>query len=163
MTDISLAELIYDNEEARLKQMVSRIQIWLAACRSYACSKSLGSQQAPFQNRSTIELSKGSQNPMRLVDVGNKTFSRRLKVVYFRYSRPLPYLTLSHCWGKNANLTLPSLTAQTEPRLIAGILENTLPRAFRQAIRITWGLGFRYIWIGMWPIELILFRSLTGL
>lgn len=57
---------------------------------------------------------------------------------------PVPYFTLSHCWGKIENLKLSQNNVQS---LEAGIPENDLCPAFKDAFHVTRTLGYRYIWI----------------
>lgn len=54
------------------------------------------------------------------------------------------YVTLSHCWGiKPMFTTTRSTLAERE----AGIPFTSMPRTFRDAVDITYGLGFRLLWI----------------
>lgn len=55
-----------------------------------------------------------------------------------------PYVTLSHCWGKEQ---FKVLTRETLPEFKAGILREELPLTFREAMTITRRLGIHYIWI----------------
>jgi Heterokaryon incompatibility protein (HET) len=54
------------------------------------------------------------------------------------------YATLSHCWGKAKFL---ALTTHNIQQFQSGITLQSLPRTFRDALRITLELGLRYIWI----------------
>ncbi|KAI1173824.1 heterokaryon incompatibility protein-domain-containing protein [Nemania sp. FL0916] len=54
------------------------------------------------------------------------------------------YLTLSHCWGKCQTTRL--LTDNIE-EYKQSIVYEVLPQSFQDAIRITYDLGFEYIWI----------------
>jgi hypothetical protein len=53
-------------------------------------------------------------------------------------------MSLSHCWGKEQIITTTTNTLQDRK---AGIKISELPKTFRHAIRITRGLGIRYLWI----------------
>ncbi|KAG4290188.1 hypothetical protein FPRO06_02074 [Fusarium proliferatum] len=52
-----------------------------------------------------------------------------------------PYLTLSHCWGRNVNIFRRTTGGNLE------IPSKNLPRTFRDAITVTRKLGFTYLWI----------------
>ncbi|KAL5599249.1 hypothetical protein FOVSG1_007061 [Fusarium oxysporum f. sp. vasinfectum] len=52
-----------------------------------------------------------------------------------------PYLTLSHCWGQNANIVRRTAGGNLEIPL------KNLPRTFKDAITATRRLGFTYLWI----------------
>lgn len=54
------------------------------------------------------------------------------------------YATLSYCWGSVQPATL---TSGTVGRLSAGIGVGDLPQTFQDAIRLTYQLGIRYLWI----------------
>ncbi|KAF2966244.1 hypothetical protein GQX73_g7357 [Xylaria multiplex] len=54
------------------------------------------------------------------------------------------YVALSHCWGTTRPLCLTSATLETHKQ---GILVQSLPRTFRDAVTIIRALGLRYIWI----------------
>lgn len=54
------------------------------------------------------------------------------------------YVALSHCWGK---VHLLRLLASTEAELRAGYPISQLPKTFREAIKVSRWLDYRYIWI----------------
>jgi hypothetical protein len=56
-----------------------------------------------------------------------------------------PYLTLSHCWGKNPSFV--RLTSTTYDEYYNSIPWTLLPQTFKDAVELTQSLGFRYIWI----------------
>ena len=59
--------------------------------------------------------------------------------------RNLRYLTLSHCWGNAQNVT--KLTSEHITVFQEDIPFGSLPRTFRDAVKITIGVGFEYLWI----------------
>ncbi|KAJ9425796.1 heterokaryon incompatibility protein-domain-containing protein [Fusarium oxysporum] len=78
--------------------------------------------------------------PTRLVDVGTLD-SSTVHLIETGNGFHAPYLTLSHCWGQNANIVR---------RTVGGNLEiplKNLPRTFKDAITATRRLGFTYLWI----------------
>ncbi|RDW56577.1 hypothetical protein BP6252_14082 [Coleophoma cylindrospora] len=54
------------------------------------------------------------------------------------------YITLSHCWGKEA---FSCLNKDTAEHLALGVMTNTLPQSFQDAILLTSQLGFQFLWI----------------
>lgn len=59
-------------------------------------------------------------------------------------TQPGNFVALSHCWGSKARFVLDS---NTWTELLSGIAMDTLPPTFRDAIRVTRALGYRYLWI----------------
>lgn len=82
--------------------------------------------------------------PKRVLDVGNRTSLRRIKL--FETNGAFgTYTTLSWRWGApNTQLTTKKATIDTR---IAGIPWRTLPRTFQDAVTITRNLGYQYLWI----------------
>jgi hypothetical protein len=58
-----------------------------------------------------------------------------------------PYLTLSHRWGSPPSILLTKKTLFLLTEDISHLLNCSEAAVFRQAIHLTRGLGFRYIWI----------------
>lgn len=56
-----------------------------------------------------------------------------------------PYAALSYCWGSNPSF-LP-LTACNKDNVRAGIADDELPIAFREALKVVRYLDIQYIWI----------------
>lgn len=54
------------------------------------------------------------------------------------------YLALSHCWGRHQNLKTEQRTLKARAK---GLDLNSLPKTFRDAIRVTQSLGISYLWI----------------
>jgi hypothetical protein len=77
--------------------------------------------------------------PTRVLEVSN----RRLRLVEPE-GEIAPYLTLSHCWGKE---TIIQLTRATLKDMKKNIPWTSLTKTFQDAIMVTWKLGFRYLWI----------------
>jgi len=85
-----------------------------------------------------------SRLPTRVIDVGQAENS---DIVYLKETRDSdrdPYMSLSHCWGKELIITTTTNTLQDRK---VGIRISELPKTFRDAVRITRGLGVRYLWI----------------
>ena len=79
--------------------------------------------------------------PTRIVDVGLSERGDPPKLV-LSHGKSGKYVALSHCWGGN-------ITSKTTLALVAQYTKALpeLPRSFRDAIKITRELGFRYLWI----------------
>lgn len=85
-----------------------------------------------------------SRLPTRVIDVG---LDEKSDTVYLKETRDSdrdPYMSLSHCWGKEQIITTTNGTLQDRK---AGIKMSELSNTFRDAVIITRGLGIRYLWI----------------
>lgn len=79
--------------------------------------------------------------PKRLV----KLVGRSLRYVQLiSMQEPVPYLALSYCWGtsKQPVTTKENLLARQQGMSVA-----ELPKTLQDAIKVTYGLGYQYIWI----------------
>jgi len=81
--------------------------------------------------------------PTRVVDVGVSTESN-IKLIEPPRGTKAEYLTLSYCWGRPRFLVTLNENIEQHRQ---GIEIERLPQTFRDAIKITRELGFRYIWI----------------
>lgn len=79
--------------------------------------------------------------PTRVIDIGPNGESPRLLITQGRKGQ---YLTLSHCWGKVSLLTT---TEETLEERLLGIPITGMPKTFQDAVRVTYLLGFQYLWI----------------
>lgn len=85
-----------------------------------------------------------SRLPTRIIDVD---LIGKSETVYLKETSGLerdPYMTLSHCWGKEQIITT---TTKTLEKRKSGIKFSELSNTFRDAIQITRGLGIQYLWI----------------
>ncbi|KAH6672844.1 heterokaryon incompatibility protein-domain-containing protein [Halenospora varia] len=85
-----------------------------------------------------------SKLPTRVIDVGLRRESETVYLKETRDSDRDPYISLSHCWGKEQIITTTTNTLQKRK---AGIKFSELSNTFREAVQITRGLGIRYLWI----------------
>ncbi|OAL56116.1 HET-domain-containing protein [Pyrenochaeta sp. DS3sAY3a] len=84
--------------------------------------------------------------PTRLLHIGGKRAGDRLLVVNTKLNNVKgPYVTLSHCWGKDPLVTLRSSTL--EEFMFVGVPWRKLSVNFQQAIQVAWFLEIDYIWI----------------
>lgn len=81
--------------------------------------------------------------PTRVVDVGVAPDFGDVKIASPQGAKG-DYLTLSHCWGGKIT---PLLTQETVDPFSSSLPYGDLPANFKDAIRITRELGFRYVWI----------------
>ncbi|KAI1768047.1 heterokaryon incompatibility protein-domain-containing protein [Hypoxylon sp. FL1150] len=89
-----------------------------------------------------------SELPTRILDVGGQGGTGKVRLVAAdeistKFAR---YVCLSHCWGGEMAETA-MLTTKTLNSLKGGILVETLPRVYQDAVHITKRLGIQYLWI----------------
>lgn len=83
--------------------------------------------------------------PTRLLDVGYIDGNPHLRVRDTSDLKPRTmYVTLSHCWGRNNILSLLDSNIEEFQRSIPF---ESLPKTFRDAVEVTRGLGYQYLWI----------------
>lgn len=62
-----------------------------------------------------------------------------------------PYITVSHCWGLKPVIRLVTFNLEIMKRDIPW---TSLSKTFKDAIMVTWKLGFRYLWIdALWILQ----------
>ncbi|KAK1778151.1 heterokaryon incompatibility protein-domain-containing protein [Copromyces sp. CBS 386.78] len=106
---------------------------WMENCRSH-----------PLCN--AVQTTLQDKWPARLVAVGTPgdTYVRVCETSRDGFAKE-PYMTLSHCWGKNG---VPiRLLEENYARFLDGIQLRELPNTFRDAIELTRKLEIPYIWI----------------
>jgi len=81
--------------------------------------------------------------PTRVIDV-NPSQEPEFPRILETFRQHGDFVALSHCWGTKTRYVLDS-TTRTE--LLEGMVMSNLPPAFRDAIKVTKGLGYRYLWI----------------
>ena len=108
---------------------------WISSCRTnhMSCRKFVSA--SPYHPTRLIEiapLASTSDDKLHLRIAGE-------------HSPEVPYMTLSHCWGKSKFLKLTKTTFQ---RLRDGFSEaDTLSKTFQDAITICREFGVKYLWI----------------
>ena len=89
-----------------------------------------------------------SDLPTRLLDIGDPSKGVQPRLVDTRGQRG-QYLTLSHCWGTSK----PPLTTKANvSSQMSSIPLDSMPKTFRDALKIVRSLGYRYIWIDSYCI-----------
>ena len=81
--------------------------------------------------------------PTRLLDLSLRE-DNVLLVEFINSAAQVPYMTLSHCWGK---VPLLQHTASTVSLLRSGFPTQNLPPTFRDAVKVARSLKCRYLWI----------------
>ena len=84
-----------------------------------------------------VQTMRESFTPSRLIEINAQ--NRTWKLVLFGNTDDIPYVSLSHCWGRSKHIKLKSSNVASfcnEPQNI-----NTLPRTYRHAIRVATILG----------------------
>ncbi|KAG4439086.1 hypothetical protein IFR05_005428 [Cadophora sp. M221] len=82
--------------------------------------------------------------PTRVVDVGVDPESDTVYLKETAETDRDPYMSLSHCWGLEQIIMTTTSTLQERKE---GIKLSELSKTFRHAVKITRGLGIRYLWI----------------
>lgn len=109
-------------------EVMQILKTWMSFCNTnHACRQNL--DQSPL--------------PTRVIDVGPADGSNPPYLLDSSGMRGT-YVTLSHSWGGDLKMKLLSSNFADYH---SSILEHTLPATFRDAVKVTRNLGFRYIWI----------------
>jgi len=89
----------------------------------------------------TCPARKAQKLPTRVIDVGSRTEAARLLISEGRTGE---WVALSHCWGNTLSFKTDSNNID---RHCKELRIEDFPATFRDALLITRGLGFRYLWI----------------
>lgn len=81
--------------------------------------------------------------PKRVLDLGDDPSDLSVRVHISEPDEEALYVALSYCWGGLQDITLTSATLQ----LYTQGLPTELPKTIQDAIFVTRGLGFRYLWV----------------
>ncbi|KAF7190432.1 hypothetical protein HII31_08146 [Pseudocercospora fuligena] len=84
--------------------------------------------------------------PRRLLEIDIESLCHKVRLVLTdgRADETHPYVTLSHCWGGHVPAKLLHHNLEQMRKQIPF---DDLPPTFRDAISVTYRLGFRYLWI----------------
>ena len=109
------------------------------------CQKQIMSWLSDCQeDHEDCEENHRSPMPTRVIDVGT-TGSQTIHLHETTGTQEDDYVALSHCWGDSA--TVPQTNSGNYHQHKDSIPISTLSNTFRDAIEVTRGLGFRYLWI----------------
>lgn len=130
----SNAQLVVSTDSAPMQTLIDH---WMSSCTNHPLCNSYNLDQAH----------QPKEMPHRLLAIHERGDSLVVKLWEpCLEDDPVPYATLSHCWGESAQGFL-KLTYSEIPRLTAGLALEELPTTYADAVRMTWRLGKRYIWI----------------
>jgi hypothetical protein len=101
-------------------------------------------QQCTSRHSSCAEVTPRAFLPTRLLDVGHAQFANVILVDREQIPQGSSYVTLSHCWGQVTPLKLTQSFAST---LRCGIVDDDLPKTFRDAVMVVRKTKQRYLWI----------------
>lgn len=111
---------------------------WLRVCDNHKDHKKYG-----------CHSDSNSVLPTRVLDVKRRTFTKSIRLYISKNKEIGEYIALSHCWGdfKPEDRTKFCTFKQNIKQRRKSIDIDELPKTFRDAIRVTRGLGKRYLWI----------------
>lgn len=85
-----------------------------------------------------------AQLPTRLLYVGSSGAQSVRLCETNEFPVDTQYMTLSHCWGQHQLITL---TSSNITAFEAGLEISKLPKAFQEAIYVSWRMSIQYLWI----------------
>ena len=110
-------------------QALSRMDSWLKACeRHVECSNARCHEYIPTR------LLKISRRSFRLVSRTDMTHAH-------------PYICLSYCWGSDIGTSRLELTKETFDEFHAGKRIRSLPKTYRDTMRLARHLNISFVWI----------------
>jgi hypothetical protein len=116
------------------------ITYWLDRCLSEHCCQRF--VNTPLQSPWL------SQRPARLLDLSSFDGSEDVRVVETVSMTQMPqYFAVSHVWGPSGIPKRTKLLTSNVEQLLARMPYDNLSASFRDAVKVTRLLGFRYIWI----------------
>lgn len=95
------------------------------------------------EHSTTCPYSTRSRMPTRVIDVGPTNSSKSPRLYLTKGRRGL-WVALSHCWGPSCHFVT---NTKNLGRRQKGIPVEDMPATFRDAIRVTRRLRYRYLWI----------------
>lgn len=96
-----------------------------------------------LENHEKCHNTKASTLPSRVIDIGDDSFNRDIRLVSTGGSTGV-YTALSHCWGKTQIITS---TRSSRSQWEKNVPWDRLSKTFQDAITVTRRLGVPYIWI----------------
>lgn len=107
---------------------------WIHACdENHKCFPYQSRDDLPPMPTRVIDVGKGSQWPLRLVETKQSSQSK--------------YVALSHCWGNIDDKQKLCTYRDNIEEHKKSIEYARLPPSFKDAVRVTRALGIRYLWI----------------
>jgi hypothetical protein len=127
---------ILDAQEAWLSENTGSAQSFAFVQSQY--------QQCVSKHTRCARVATKSFLPTRLLDVGHEQLPDVKLVDREQISQGSSYVTLSHCWGQVTPLKLTKSSVST---LRCGIVDDDLPKTFRDAVLVVRKMRMRYLWI----------------
>ncbi|TGO67594.1 hypothetical protein BOTNAR_0039g00310 [Botryotinia narcissicola] len=118
---------------------IRHIKKWLSQCVSLDSLAPTGHQRHEVSELIMPVL------PTRVLDVSRIGPDGKVYLVHSNGKRQ-KYTTLSHCWGDANHAPITTLKATVSDRT-SGIVLDSLPKTFRDAVVITYNLNINYLWI----------------
>jgi hypothetical protein len=115
----------------QLQDAGTQVKSWLQNCNENHPGCEYKSTD-PFVPTRLVDIETGDPQMVRIVETAKHSITR-------------PYVTLSHCWGRQQFLTLRR--ANEKLLTTEGVRISELTRNFQEAIDVARFIGMRYIWI----------------
>ncbi|KAG4432456.1 hypothetical protein IFR05_012071 [Cadophora sp. M221] len=117
------------------KESLHQIKTWLGTC----CE-----EHSTCRDSWTL-TSKERRMPTRLLEITKSAGQWRVRVIDSTEAEmDAAYVTLSHCWGSSDFIRL---TAETHLSYTDNVPFGSLSQTFKDAVELTFALGFKYLWI----------------
>ena len=110
------------------REAIKRARTWLEVCLS--------------EHKGTCATPHSTKLPTRVLRIGGP----QQVALHISNSEKASYICLSHCWGEKSH-TLLRTTTTTLQRFQSDISWGELPNTFRDAIHVTYQLGYNFLWI----------------
>lgn len=85
--------------------------------------------------------------PTRVLDVSFGNDPDYIRVVDKNETYSRQYFALSHCWGKPDEMTTKLTVHTHEEYRTRGLVVESLPQTFKDAVQFTRNMGYQYLWI----------------
>jgi hypothetical protein len=109
-------------------RIVTQAKYWLRQCADHsACRRG----DSHFRPTRLLYVDSGDPSIVRMVTKSEMPINLR-------------YVTLSHCWGQSQPY---ELLRTNYNNFKTNVSYHKLPKTFRDAILVTWGLNISYLWI----------------
>ncbi|KAF2112964.1 heterokaryon incompatibility protein-domain-containing protein [Lophiotrema nucula] len=135
--------LKWDHVPLRSSDNIELVKGWLRTCREghTKCNLFARHTASGTPGRSSRHVGQGSNRPTRVLDVSDGGVKLRCDL-----EDDFEYLTLSHMWGPDPAHQL-RLNLDTLEEFQDQVPYEKLSKIFKEAIRMTRALDYRYIWI----------------
>ena len=132
-----------DTQDSGLRAQDSWLSDNTGSAQSFAFVRSQY-QQCVSKHTHCARVATKSFLPTRLLDIGHEQHPDVKLVDREQIPQGSSYVTLSHCWGQ---VTPLKLTESSVSMLRSGIIDDDLPKTFRDAMIFVRKMKHRYLWI----------------